>query len=641
MTAPTGLTVRAVLLGLAVVLAVVLGAPWSVWMIGSSELTWSYFPIGVGLPFLLLFFGNALVRRLRGTGGLSRAEWVVVLAMGLAVTGIPIFILGVLLAILSSPYYAATRENGWAQQVQPYLPSWAVPGDEGEAMRWFHEGLPSGQPLPWGAWLMPLGWWLSLILAVYLVCFCLVVLLRRQWIERERLVFPLIEMPRLLIEENGRPLLRDRLFWFGGGLALFLLSVDLVGYFLPGFPQLRLHRITPLQLHPDFPPLALVLFLPVVGFVFLASTAISFSVWFFYLVAVLQEGVSNRLGYHVGGRPDPFVWGMPSLSWQAGGAFLAMVIWSLWMARDHLAAVWRHAVHRTGELDDRQEMLSYRAALVGTAIGLAWVLGWLWASGMEPGVAVLFTGAALIIYLGITRLVIQSGVYYLGTPVVAQAFTLAVTGTRLGPANLVALALAYSWHGDVQSTFMPAAAHAARLGDLGHRPRDLALVIWLAVVVGYLASLAFILHLCYHYGAANFRSWYFAPGQGAAKVAFDGVVHQLTNPVPTDWGKLGHLVLGGLLYTALIAVQYRFHWWPLHPVGLAVAPLWMTRHVALSVALGWACKVVVLRYGGVGLYRRLRPFFVGLVAGFFLAVGLGLAVDAIWFPGNGHSIHNG
>jgi hypothetical protein len=630
-----------VLLGLTVVLAISIGAPWSVWMVGSSELTWSYLPVGVGLPFLLILSANVLVGRYRNGAELSPAELAVILAMGLAVTGIPIFILGVMLAILSSPYYAAIPENQWERQVQPYLPSWAVPGNEGEVMRWFHEGLPSGQPLPWQAWLAPLGWWLSLLLAIYLICFCLVVLLRRQWVEHERLVFPLTEMPRLLMEDGGRRLLRDRLFWIGCGLGVALLCVDLVGYFLPGFPQLRLHRLTPLYLHPDFPPLTLVLFLPVVGFVFLASTGISFSIWFFYLVAVLQEGISNRLGYQVGGRPDPFVWGMPSLSWQAWGAFVAMVAWSLWMARGHLAAVWRHAVRGTAELDDGQEMVSYRSALVGAAAGLLYVLGWLWASGMEPRVAVLFTGTVLVVYLGITRLVVQSGVYYLGTPVVGQAFTLAVTGTRLGPSNLVALALAYTWHGDVQSIFMPAAAHGARLADLGHRPRDLARVMGLAVVVGFVVSLAFILHLCYQYGAANFRSWYFAAGQGAAKVAFDGVVYQLANPASTDWGKLGHFAFGGVLYTVLIAAQYRFSWWPLHPAGLAVAPLWMTRHIALSVALAWACKVLVLRYGGVRRYRELRPLFIGLVAGFFLAVGIGLVVDATWFLGNGHFIYNG
>ena len=60
-----GVTVRAVLVGLVLVLAVSLGAPHSIWKVGSSEITWSHFPVGVGVPFLLVVLANALVSRWR------------------------------------------------------------------------------------------------------------------------------------------------------------------------------------------------------------------------------------------------------------------------------------------------------------------------------------------------------------------------------------------------------------------------------------------------------------------------------------------------------------------------------------------------------------------------------------------------
>ena len=49
---------------------------------------------------------------------------------------------------------------------------------------------------------------------------------------------------------------------------------------------------------------------------YLVSTSVSFSIVFFYLVAVVQERITNRIGYDVT-RPDAFVWGTQSLSWQA------------------------------------------------------------------------------------------------------------------------------------------------------------------------------------------------------------------------------------------------------------------------------------------------------------------------------------
>jgi hypothetical protein len=232
-------------------------------------------------------------------------------------------------------------------------------------------------------------------------------------------------------------------------------------------------------------------------------------------------------------------------------------------------------------------------------------------------------------------------VYYVTTPVVGQAFATAILGTNIGPANLVALGLSYSWFGDVQSVFMPSAANAAKLNEVGGRPRAMAWAMGLAVVAGFIITLYFVLYLCYQYGAGNFRSWYFAAGGGAGGMAFDGVIRQLNNPVDTDWNKLMYFGIGLLVYSFFSFCQYRFYWWPLHPVGLVLAPLWMVRHIVLSIFVAWALKAVILRYGGIGLYRGARPFFIGLIAGFFLGVGVSFAVDVIWFFGLGHYIHNG
>ena len=70
-------------------------------------------------------------------------------------------------------------------------------------MRFFYEGLPSKDlAIPWGAWAAPLLWWLLLVLAIYFVGLCSVVILRRHWMERERLTFPLTEVALMLTEES-------------------------------------------------------------------------------------------------------------------------------------------------------------------------------------------------------------------------------------------------------------------------------------------------------------------------------------------------------------------------------------------------------------------------------------------------------
>ncbi|MYA23611.1 MAG: hypothetical protein F4Z30_12895, partial [Gemmatimonadetes bacterium] len=47
----SGLTIRSLVLGVIQVLVVCLGAPYAIWVLGSSEITWSFFPIAVGFSF--------------------------------------------------------------------------------------------------------------------------------------------------------------------------------------------------------------------------------------------------------------------------------------------------------------------------------------------------------------------------------------------------------------------------------------------------------------------------------------------------------------------------------------------------------------------------------------------------------------
>ena len=640
---PGGLTIRSLLLGLSVVLIICLGAPLSIWMVGSTEITWSFFPIGVGLPFVLIILGNAGIRARWPDRGLTPSELRVIVVMGLVASGIPIFMVGLLLAIPTKPYYGATPENDWEGLVQPFLPNWAIPDPAGEAMRHFYEGLPQGMPVPWGAWVGPLAWWLALIGAVYFLSFCVVVLLRRQWMDHERLAFPVTEVPRLLTEDDGGalpPIMRTHSFRIGLGVPLVVVLFNCIGYWYPGFPQLAIHDGIEIQLFREAPTFIAKIYFPIIGFVYLISAPISFSVWFFYLLTIGGTAVANWLGISI--EPDGFMSSKHTqLQWTASGAFVAMVGWSLWMGRAHLRAVCRSVFGRTGEIDDTREMMPYAVAVWGGLLAAAFIVGWLWRSGMDIHVAVLVLVLAMCVYIGMTRIVIQSGVHYLTSPYNPQALTLALTGTGVGPQNLVALSLSYSWCSDIQSIFMPAVAHGARLNALGDEHRRMGWAIAIAVIVGFTATLWFLITLCYEYGAGNFRSWFFDPGAGAGGRAFDTATRLMANPRGPDADKLGLFGLGAALYSVLSLLQYRFYWWPLHPVGLTIATLWNVRLIAASVFIAWACKVTVLRVGGIALYRQLRPFFIGLIVGFFLGVGVSYAIDAIWFFGLGHPILHG
>ena len=58
-----------------------------------------------------------------------------------------------------------------------------------------------------------------------------------------------------------------------------------------------------------------------------------------------------------------------------------------------------------------------------------------------------------------------------------------------------------------------------------------------------------------------------------------------------------------------------------------------------SIFIVWLIKTVILRIGGLELYRKTIPLFLGILLGYLIGIGLGVIVDAIWFPGQGHFIH--
>jgi hypothetical protein len=114
----------------------------------------------------------------------------------------------------------------------------------------------------------------------------------------------------------------------------------------------------------------------------------------------------------------------------------------------------------------------------------------------------------------------------------------------------------------------------------------------------------------------------------------------MRNPEPPDAERLTLLGVGAVVMSALTLLRYRVSWWPLHPIGFAVASSGTyVRYTVFSVFLAWAIKALILRLGGVTLYRRCRPFFLGVLVGYTSGIVLSTLIDAIWFSGAGHSIH--
>ena len=641
-------TLRSVPLGLFMVAFVNILDPYSKYILHSSLFACDYMPLGVVLPFLLIVGGlNLLWRWVWPATALSRGELLIIFIMGLVGSTVPTFgLTGYLISCIASPYYFASPENQWEQHFHALIPRWICPNDV-QAMQWFFDGLPPGKSIPWAAWFAPLFWWMSFAGALFFVCFAAVVILRKQWIDRERLVFPLTELPIELTRtdeppaEGGRshilpPIMRARLFWVGFAVPLGIISWNMISYFYPLFPTIDLMgRWLPLAR--GYPPICTRIFLPVIAFAFISPREVSFSIWFFHLLAVIQIGIFNAFGFDIG-RSDVYCSQPASISWQEAGAFTVMVFWGLVMARSHFRDVLRKAIWGDPTVDDSMEMLSYRTSVFGGIISLIYMVCWLRASGMDFLVIATFLAAVFVLNIGITRIVVEGGLVFMRGPIIAQTFTFYTLGVTSIPAGgMTALAFSYGWFCDIKSFFMPAVAHSAKVCDMARlNKRDVLRAVVVALVAAIAISIFYTLYLGYTYGAYNFGDWIF---RGGATAPFDNIVTKLKNPFGPDKRALTLYGIGAAVMVPLIFMRYRFTWWPLHPVGFAVAMSLPITLTAFSIFLAWLAKTIILRLGGLNLYNKTKPFFFGLLAGFFIGCGISFLVDFAWFPEEGHALY--
>ena len=177
-----------------------------------------------------------------------------------------------------------------------------------------------------------------------------------------------------------------------------------------------------------------------------------------------------------------------------------------------------------------------------------------------------------------------------------------------------------------------------KLADLIRNNRkQLVPALALVVVVGLIADFAFTIFLGYRNGAFNFNAW---PFSSAGLFACNLTVGQLRSPFDISWERIAVFAIGAGIMSLLTLLHYRIPWWPLHPIGFPVAFSWNTQLTVFSIFVVWAVKAIILQVGGVALYRKWQPAFVGILVGYALGVTFSFVVDAIWFPGQGHGIHN-
>ncbi|MBI4531533.1 MAG: hypothetical protein HY709_08405 [Candidatus Latescibacteria bacterium] len=536
-----------------------------------------------------------------------------------------------LLPIITAPFYYASPENDWAHLIHPHLPRWAVPQDP-EATRGFYEGLPRGMPIPWKVWGEPLFYWGIFLAALYFVMICLMVVLRRQWMERERLIYPLVQVPLEMVQEGRssdllRPFFKRPAMWIGFAIPVIVSSLNAFHAYYSVVPGIALTGN--LEVFRRTLSLPIRLSFVMVGFSYLINLDIALSLWLFNILANLQKGVFNVLG--IVSTEKLGIYGAassPYLAHQGMGAMIVLVLFGLWIGREHIKQVILKAIGKAPEVDDSDEILSYRTAVFGIVGGLLVMWIWLWQSGLALWAGALFLFGALLIFVGLARIVVEAGVAEAVASTISSSFVVSGVGSSvLGPSGLIALALTYVWAADIRTYLMVSCVHSLKLTEYikGNR-RALFWTIVFAVVIALVGSIWMIMKLSYGDGGINLNGWFFGHG-GGAMVPYTYINEKLLSPTSPDIEGWVYTGIGAGVMILLMLARQHFLWWPLHPVGFPIGCVWIMDNIWFSIFLAWLFKAVILKYGGPKLYRNLRPFFLGLILGQFVIAGVWLVID--------------
>jgi len=628
------ITFRALLAGTIIASLLGIGAPYENLIISGSPLHLDYStPAAVFLFFLFLILVNPLLGFLRRKWRFSRVELVTVYLMGAVACTIPTAgLVCVLIPHISAGTYYATPENEWEARVTPFIQSWLRVTDE-EAIKLFYEGLPRGRPVPWEAWMAPLAAWMVLIVAFFGAVTAMMVLVRKQWIEHERLTFPLVQVPIAMIgeEEGGNgfisPFFKNPVVWIGVLVPIVLYSQRALHNYFPFIPEGMPISHSYYFWNNKF-RLRLSLSYAVVGFGYLLSVKLGFSLWFLGLLTMFEHAALHHFGIAGTDRVVGSSLGSANLLYQGFGALMVLTISSTWVGRRHLRQVFGKFWNSASEADDSREILSYRqAGLFLLACGVVMMV-WCKLSGLSWWLVPCFLLVTFLLMFGITRIVVEGGLAVtrptmMPNDVMAGAFG----ASTLGPVNLGALGMTYPWAGSMRTTVMAAVIHGLKLAEnyaITNRKR-LFLGVLLAGFTAVITAIVTVLVISYQYGALNLSFWFF--GLGAATAPYSFASYHMTNPLPPSEAFYTVSIFGGLVQLLLTLANARFLWWPIHPIAFPVSAFWTTHHLMPSIFLAWLVKAVVLHYGGVVSYRRTRPFFLGLILGHYVAGGLWIVID--------------
>lgn len=674
-------TWRSVLTGLVGVVLINSLTYYNDYAVGNTFLVGNYLPVGVLLCLLVIvLLINGPLSRFAPRWAMGPGELAVCLSMMLVSCTIPSSGLMRYLApsMAGMLYQSGNNAEYFRCLASLGLPDWLLPtfarddwqsrvNDPVVRNFWLrsvveqHTFAAYWKVVPWRAWLTPAMTWGIFIALMYGAVICMSVIVRRQWVENERLAFPLATVYLSLIEPPPpggafNRLFCSRGFWIAFGVVFLVRSLGALHQLYPRYvPEIPLrYNLTgvmgeaPWRFTDSYFFQQSDLYFTVIGVSFFLQTAVAFSLWAFYVLYQVQLMVTGRwMAGDLAGiaRQD-----------QGFGALVAFVTMVLWIGRHHWAVVVRQMFRRPRKDDPPGRYMPYWMAGWGLLACTAGMVAWVSAAGASVIGAVVLVLMLMMFFLAVARIVAETGLLFvqfnvpLFRPWYYALFAFdrpaVVSGQSFfSPRSFYMAAWFQNLFGvDTREALSVYGTHVLAVADQAayrdeHRWRKMfgfVLCLAVALAVGYVVAWTSTLYVEYRHAAtlaANSTSPINTWGiQGNVQAS---ILQPLRTYLPPSAGPHEahshslHVGIGASVLGVLSFLRLRYIAWPLHPVGYLLSYTYPISTMWFSVMVGWLLKVLLVRFGGMQMFRTARGFFIGMIVGEAGVAGAWLVISLL------------
>lgn len=451
--------------------------------------------------------------------------------------------------------------------------------------------------------------WFGLFGSICFAMLCINSLMRGAWCRRERLTFPLIQLPVALTESGPGSMWRSKPMWIAFGIMFAIDMLNGFNYLFPNVPSIPVKMYVDVQnLFKDPPlsnmgsfPIAIYPFMAAIGLFMPSDMLLSFVVFFLLRsathIVLASQGIPQATFSGTAIAPGP-----PYFDEQTWGGIFAMFLGALWVSKDYLKDVWRQI--RSGEREP-DGGITHRWAFIGLIVFFCGTVAYGMAGGMPVAYMVPYVASFLIFSIVLTRIRAQ-----LGPPTHEFAF--------FGSSALMYRFVGNKWVGDGPATWMsqvfmltnriyrnhpmPYQLEAMKMtSDRKVNQKSVFAVIVAATTVGFFFAWFFL--ECTTYRTGNL-------GWNDGEIYLRSTLNDRHGP---DVLGIAMTIFGFVMVVVLDSVRFRFPGFPLHPAGYVLSMNYGVDYYWFGLLIALFAKNFVQRYYGMRGYDRLRSIALGIL----------------------------